>query len=1185
MRQQYFMRGFLGFCCYGILLFYFIANVITVKGLSSKPKAGSSSRISSGGIGGIHSIHRNTARAVQGTIQKKNKPTLPAIELINRRKSPALWRDDLSSVSSSSSSSSSTPQPEQPLQPQSQRQQQRIFSEPPEVMAPVGGWPQLHAALANGADSIYLGLSAFSARARATNFDPYDGELTRAVATCHDHAVRVYVALNTLVFDHEVQEVEGLIQACITAQVDALIVQDLGICQLAQLMIQQQSSTMELHASTQQTVTSADGVAFCAEQFGSTRVVLGRELSVAEIDMVSTDLPRKNHPTTTAASSSSLLDEVEIETFVHGALCVSYSGQCFSSEAAGGRSANRGQCAQACRLPYGLIDNGVLSHLGEDISYLLSPQDLCGLDHVPALLRAGVRCLKIEGRLKDATYVAATTRAYRQAVDVAWDEYCQEHGMTNTQSHRRRRSSRSRRLGEQNDDNDTVSRTDLLQVFSRGQDEFNNGLTPGFFEGSQHQRLVRGRSPRHRGVHVGRVGVGSSWKNGLVIDLDENDNDKNNDNNKNNTPPPPILKLGDGLVVDRGLAQEEELGGAIFELVQEDDQRNNNNNNNNNHRKRQAVIQFSRDVKKHWKQVDEMARHQGQSSTGTASTTDSTQQLWLAPVGAHVWKTHDAAVEKKMKRFATLATPKTTMASTPTTCTTTTIGTTLLSAKVSGRIGTPLQIELLDPVTGLVGIGRTLGELAPPERAGLLPSSITKAIGTLGNTESWTLVNEDGTSNIDMANVDDNVWCPMSWIKEARREAVEDLQRQHDDRSTDLPPPLPQSEPAEAADEDVKTTFNMEGKSILSELMNRIQSKTCAAEPEKEVTLSKKQAKLSVLARNYEQVDAICRMIEQDLYDGVKGDDIVVDEIYIDFLEVDGMQEAVTRIRQVPGGSATVRAVVASPRIIKPGESGIWRTLLRLEPDSLLVRSAGLLYRMMKLGGPNATVHLESKSTGNDDDDDRENTQSVKIPELIGDFSLNVANALTAHELLQYGCARVTASYDLRALAITELLDSMGGSNYASRVEIVTHAHMPIFHTEHCVFARFLSKGNSYLDCGHVCTRHNVHLRDQTGADNLVLADMGCRNTVFSAQAQSGVHSIREWRAAGANRFRIELVDESAEDTQVIVRGYEEVLKGVIKPKELWETLERVRDSNGRQGGVSLGSFRNLAERRAGEIK
>jgi len=317
--------------------------------------------------------------------------------------------------------------------------------------------------------------------------------------------------------------------------------------------------------------------------------------------------------------------------------------------------------------------------------------------------------------------------------------------------------------------------------------------------------------------------------------------------------------------------------------------------------------------------------------------------------------------------------------------------------------------------------------------------------------------------------------------------------------------------------------------------------------------------RLSILARNLEQVDTICRMVE-------RGD--TVDEVIVDFLEVDGMRDAVARIRE-----ANVRAVVASPRIIKPGESGIWRTLLRLEPDGLLVRSAGLLYRMNQLGGAGATVNVGSE----------DNEHLVTIPELIGDFSLNAANALTSMELLDAGLERITASYDLNANGITTMASLMGKSR-AKHLEVVAHLKMPIFHTEHCVFARFLSKGNSYLDCGHVCTRNDVHLRDQSGCDNVVLADMGCRNTVFAAQAQSGVQNIRQWVAAGVGHFRVELVDERAEDVETIVGGYLGVLGGSTKPSAVWEALRHVRDSNGRAAGVSLGSFRNTEERKAGAL-
>ena len=253
---------------------------------------------------------------------KKN--SLPASELTDRRKSPALWRllyDEEEPPASTNhvqqSHQNPVPRKSLPLRK-------------PEIMAPAGGWAQLKASVANGADAVYLGLQAFSARARAENFHVTE-DLPDAVAYCHQYNVHVYVALNTLVFD-ELEELSQLVQLCHRAKVDALIVQDLGLCKLVQTLL---GDKLPIHSSTQQSITSADGVDFCKSQHGATRVVLGRELSLAEI----------NHVTDRT--------EVEIETFVHGALCVSYSGQCFSSEQWGGRSANRGQCAQACRLPYG----------------------------------------------------------------------------------------------------------------------------------------------------------------------------------------------------------------------------------------------------------------------------------------------------------------------------------------------------------------------------------------------------------------------------------------------------------------------------------------------------------------------------------------------------------------------------------------------------------------------------------------------------------------------------------------------------------------------------------------------------------------------------------------------------------------------------------------------------------------
>eukprot|EP01082_Thalassiosira_pseudonana_P015769 g13678.t1 g13678 contig9:189863-191704(+) len=546
----------------------------------------------------------------------------------------------------------------------------------------------MKAAVANGADAIYLGLTSYSARARASNFDPdpslinsnndwedynytpKEGEsasLAQAVKYCHQHHVRVYVAFNTLVFDEELHEVQSLLEQVWDCGVDAVIVQDLGVAKIVKEVVDRKMKSgakgrglggapLEIHASTQQTVTCADGVEFAAERTNATRVVLGRELSLSEITQISTNTP------------------TEIEAFVHGALCVSYSGQCFSSEAWGGRSANRGQCAQACRLPYGLIANGELKHLSfdgiegimggksgivgnsdnEEIQYLLSPQDLCGLDQVEGLVRAGVSCLKIEGRLKDSSYVAATTRAYRQAIDAAWLNVMGE-------------STPQRSLSSPDEN---VSRSDLTHVFARGQDENHDGLTPGFFEGPQHQRLVRGRSPRHRGVHLGRVVSSNCHSGTLIVKFDERLLDEEE------FP----LKRGDGIVVDRGMPQEEELGGPIYDVKW-------------NNRDKTVEIRFGRDVERRWEDNDDAVANgrTPQSYYKRGESHGSTAPVVMAPKGSHVWKTSDSDVGKRMRRLAELDPPRS-------------------PAKVFvvGKIGEPLTVTIVDERSGIVGEASTL---------------------------------------------------------------------------------------------------------------------------------------------------------------------------------------------------------------------------------------------------------------------------------------------------------------------------------------------------------------------------------------------------------------------------------------------------------------------------------------------
>jgi putative protease len=357
----------------------------------------------------------------------------------------------------------------------------------PELLAPAGNMECARAAVANGADAIYFGLPKFNARLRADNFT--EEELPALMDFLHRHGVRGFVAMNTLIFTGELPAAERQLQLLETAGVDAIIVQDTGLARLARTV----APNLELHASTQMTITSPESLKFAA-RLDLDRAVLARELSLRELERF------RDQP-------------VPLEVFVHGALCVAYSGQCLTSESLGQRSANRGECAQACRLPYQIVVDGTLRDLG-DRRYLLSPQDLAAVDEIPRLLELGVTSFKIEGRLKSPEYVAAVTRVYRQAIDAAHTD--------------------SPRPASPED------RYALEMTFSRG-------LFTGWMHGVDHQRLVGARFGKKRGALVGRVrATGRDW-----VELDRAG---------------AWLKPGDGVVFDSGGDTDHEQGGRVYEM-------------------------------------------------------------------------------------------------------------------------------------------------------------------------------------------------------------------------------------------------------------------------------------------------------------------------------------------------------------------------------------------------------------------------------------------------------------------------------------------------------------------------------------------------------------------------------------------------------------------------------------------
>ncbi|MGO9587318.1 MAG: DUF3656 domain-containing U32 family peptidase [Limisphaerales bacterium] len=396
----------------------------------------------------------------------------------------------------------------------------------PELLAPAGDWDCARAAVENGADAIYFGLEKFNARMRADNFTGAD--LPKLMEFLHRRGVRGYVTLNTLVFENELADAEKYLRTMIAAGVDAVIVQDAGICRL----IRQLSPDFPIHASTQMTITSAAGVEF-ARELGCSLVVLARECSIKEIEKIQntqvragSPLPAAVLPTNDGAQGTARPTRLPLEVFIHGALCIAYSGQCLTSEALGGRSANRGECAQACRMPYELISDGKSVPLG-DRKYLLSPQDLAGLEVLPELLRAGVASLKIEGRLKSPEYVANITRIYRNALDNI------SHRVTASQSLKTVTASVPLRLCGQ------PEKYEMEMAFSRG-------LHTGWFGGTNNQQLVHAHFGKKRGVFLGEVA--RVLRNGVIIRLEG------------------PLKPGDGVVFDAGKPEENEEGGRVYEI-------------------------------------------------------------------------------------------------------------------------------------------------------------------------------------------------------------------------------------------------------------------------------------------------------------------------------------------------------------------------------------------------------------------------------------------------------------------------------------------------------------------------------------------------------------------------------------------------------------------------------------------
>lgn len=838
-----------------------------------------------------------------------------------------------------------------------------------EILAPAGDQASLEAALSAGADAVYFGLDeGFNARARASNFRME--RLPEVVAMIHRAGARAYLTLNTLVFETELPKLEPILRDVARSGVDALIVQDPGLAILAQAICPE----LELHASTQMTISSPEGATF-AKGLGITRVVVPRELSVKEIRTFKegTDL--------------------ELEAFIMGALCVSWSGQCLSSEAWGGRSANRGKCAQACRLPYELIIDGSVQPLG-DVSYLLSPGDLAGFRAVEELLEIGVHTLKIEGRQKGPDYVHHAVGSMRRWVDSVRD-------------------------GKPDPNRLSEDLRDLSIVYSRG-------FGDGFLAGSDHQNLVDGRTPRHRGLFLGTVV--EVLRNKVVVDTTP-------------LPVPPALGQVSSPLPPLGGDSQSATGAAVAPLVPEAG----------------MGVVFS--------QGDEQDKEQGgpifrvDDSLGDLALTFGKPGPDLRKVrrGARVYVTSDPKLVIKKSPTPHCRLP--------------------MDLKIHGRVGQPLTVYA--NVLGFEAESESCVALATSDKRELSREVLEENLGALGGTPFHLRELE-----LDLSP---GLFLPLGNLREIRRDLVEQLE-----------------------------PWITEGPGRRIRSHSQLSSLRRPTEP-----VEATEPRLVALCRNDEQLEAA---IESG-----------VDEVELDWMELVALNSAVEKARE-----AGLKVGLATVRVQKPGEEVYDRRLERLQPDSVLVRHWGALMHFRGL---------------------------ANRPTLHGDFSLNVTNSLTANHLLHLGLDTITASHDLDKDQLFALLAAVD----PARVAVTVHHHIPTFHTEHCVYSHLLSQGRDFRSCGRPCEKHQVSLKDRVGLEHPVIVDVGCRNTVFNALAQSGAFLMAELVELGVRRFRIEFVRESKEEAGRVLQGYGQLLRREISIAELISRLQVIE-----QFGVTRGTMQLL---------
>jgi putative protease len=904
----------------------------------------------------------------------------------------------------------------------------------------------MRAAVANGADAVYFGLEDFNARRRAENFTL--ASLPETMAYLHSRNVRGYVAMNTLIFSQELPRAAEFVAGIARSGADAVIVQDLGLARL----IREIAPSLPIHASTQMTQTHQAGLQGLAE-LGISRVILARELSLEMIRAI-------------AGSPPVAHGRIELEVFVHGALCISYSGQCLASEGLLGRSANRGQCGQVCRLPYQLVvdapehgqdarathgqdahaTTGQVRELGKR-QYLLSPQDLAAYPHVAELCRLGIRGLKIEGRLKSPAYVAAVVQVYRAAIDEACGmgilpvvaassvSLGQQQDQQQQQQLKDRAGTALEHTGKMPVPHKTYQptpqqRTQLEHTFSRGS-------TSGYLRDPRGGDLVEGEFPASRGIGLGRV---ASVRGQFVL-LE--------------TDPPmdqPPVQPGDGVAFESSRG-DSLIGGRVFGVERYEDRRP--------ERRPRAARQF-------------------------VLTFDRELDLSAVLVGGEAWKTDDPKIRKQIETSFSRDDIVHRVA---------------ISAEVRAVPGGPLTVSLTDGQDRAEAAWP--GPLQPAREHPLTAILLREQLGRLGQTPfelaQVTLLGPDGPAD------ELPVMVPKSVLNDLRR------------RTTD----------ALAAARAARSLHVVANPQALVAMRERIAQPATAPAAPPEAPL------LNVLVRDLGQLQAMLEWVPPSPLASPA-------TVYCEFQQLADYAKAA----ELAHGS-NMNLGLALPRIIRPGEEKTLDKILKFRAAVVLVRNL-------------AELEILRRRIGDDSSAGRNETV------LVGDHSLNAANEFTMDHLLHLGLSRVTPSCDLSWTQLAAMLPCCP----AGAIEIVLHHHLPMFHMQHCLVATNLgvagetSEPDSRTDgaspavsCNRLCRSHRIELQDRNGEHHALMCDVLCRNTVHNSHAQSAVQFYSNMRQAGLRHFRVELLRETPQEAQSLVKLYARLLAGESS-QTLWQALK-----------------------------